>query len=229
MLLSARLWLPSVQSEECKQLEASGETCSWLLQAPSHVGDMLGPFSRLEPPSAKGTPSHSPACNTHASEVPSPVRCLTRAVEPGVTKPSTQSKSGSRGNPLGKGALNPRGGAGLHSKPSAAGQSGDLLGEEGLNPKGGTRGGSEPVDTMSKGNPLGEGGLNPKGETDRQWTPSRGSESAFLQVNAHTTGNEGGSAWSSEGAGSALLHVPSLTGDMLGPFDRLGPPAAKDI
>ena len=81
MSLSARLLLPPVRSEEDKQLEASEESCSLLLQALSHFGDMLGPFSRLEPPSAKETRSHSPACNTHEVKVPSPLRFLTRPVD----------------------------------------------------------------------------------------------------------------------------------------------------
>ena len=200
MLLSARLLLPPVRSEEDKQLEASEESCSLLLQALSHFGDMLGPFSRLEPPSAKETRSHSPACSTHEVKVPSPLRFLTRPVEPGVTRPSGHSKSGSCGNPLGEGGLNPRGGTGLRSKPSATEQSGDPLGEE---------------------------GLNPKGETNWHGGTSWRSDSALLS-SAHKPGNESGSARSTDGACSALLHVQSLIWDMHGPLGRLEPPAAKD-
>ena len=198
--MSARLLLPPVRSEGDTQLEASEKSCSVLLQALSHLGDMLGPFGRLEPPSAKETRSHSPACNTHEVKVPSPLRFLTRPVQPEVTRPSGHSMSGSCGNPLGEGGLNPRGGTGLGSKPSA---------------------------TEPNSDPLGEGGQNPKGETDWHGGTSRRSDSA-LRPSAHNPGNESGSAGSTAGACSALLHVQSLTGDMHGPLGRLEPPAAKD-
>ena len=197
--MSARLLLPPVRSEEDKQLEASEESCSLLLQALSHFGDMLGPFSRLEPPSAKETRSHSPACNTHEVKVPSPLRFLTRPVEPEMSRPSGHSKSGSCGNPLGEGGLNPRGGTGLRSKPSATEQGGDPLGKE---------------------------GLNPKGETKRQGGTSWRSWSALLS-SAPTPGKECGSAGSTEVAGAALLHMRSLAGGMLGPLGRLERPAAR--
>ena len=198
-MLSARLLLPPVRSEEDKQLEASEESCSLLLQALSHFGDMLGPFSRLEPPSAKETRSHSPACSTHEVKVPSPLRFLTRPVEPEISRPSGHSKSGSCGNPLGEGGLNPRGGTGLRSKPSATEQGGDPLGKE---------------------------GLNPKGETKRQGGTSWRSWSALLS-SAPTPGKECGSAGSTEVAGAALLHMRSLAGGMLGPLGRLERPAAR--
>ena len=138
--------------------------------------------------------------HTHEVKVPSPLRFLTRPVEPEMSRPSGHSKSGSCGNPLGEGGLNPRGGTGLRSKPSATEQSGDPLGEE---------------------------GLNPKGETNWHGGTSWRSDSALLS-SAHKPGNESGSAGSTDGACSALLHVQSLTGDMHGPLGRLEPPAAKD-
>ena len=199
-MLATKLLLPPAQLEEDRRLEASERSCSLLLQTLSHFRDMLGPFSRPEPPSAKGTRAHSPACSTDEVEVPSPLRCLTRLMEPGVTGPSGHSKSGSCTNPSGEGGLNPRGGTGLRSKPSATEQSGDPLGEE---------------------------GLNPKGETNWHGGTSWRSDSALLS-SAHKPGNESGSAGSTDGACSALLHVQSLTGDMHGPLGRLEPPAAKD-
>ena len=198
-MLATKLLLPPAQLEEDRRLEASERSCSLLLQTLSHFRDMLGPFSRPEPPSAKGTRSHSPACSTDEVEVPSPLRCLTRLMEPGVTGPSGYSKSGSCTNPSGEGGLNPRGGTGLRSKPSATGQGGDPLGKE---------------------------GLNPKGETKRQGGTSRRSESALLS-SAPTPGNESGIAGSTEVAGAALLHMRSLAGGMLGPLGRLKWPAAR--
>ena len=91
-------------------MEASEESCPVLLQALSQSGDMLGPFGRLEPPSAKEIRAHSPSRNTHGVKVPSPLRFVARPVQPEISRPSGHSILGSSGNPLKGRGLNPRGG-----------------------------------------------------------------------------------------------------------------------
>ena len=110
-------------------MEASEESCPVLLQALSQSGDMLGPFGRLEPPSAKEIRAHSPSRNTHGVKVPSPLRFVARPVQPEISRPSGHSILGSSGNPLGGRGLNPSGGTGLGSKPPATERNGDPLGE----------------------------------------------------------------------------------------------------